>query len=115
MDDKLLKFVKNARKDFESKSIELSLLKEIYSSYNPEVVDVDSFISKARDTFPVGNCGLASAYLQHILGKGEVIRGKYDGIPHTFLLIDEIIIDITADQFGGPEIYAGPIKEPWSL
>jgi hypothetical protein len=29
-------------------------------------------------------------------------------------MIGEIVVDITADQFGGPAVYVGPLAEPWS-
>jgi hypothetical protein len=33
----------------------------------------------------------------------------------TVLAIGSTIIDITADQFGGPAVYVGPPRPPWEL
>jgi hypothetical protein len=101
------------RKDFENGAISESILGELYANYN-DINDTALFVRRAKKIFPNGNCGLATLYLREILAKGEVIQGSYAGEAHTYLLIDEQIIDITADQYGGPEVYVGPIISPWS-
>lgn len=102
------------RRDFESGKIPKKLLADLYHNYNPSV-EIDSFIDEAERLFPALNCGLASVYLQHVIGRGEVVHGSYNDHNHTFLSIGELIIDITADQFGGPKVYIGPLQTPWSL
>jgi hypothetical protein len=102
-----------ARETFESGSISRELLARLYSEYNPGV-EIDSFLDEAARLFPTLNCGLASVYLQYILGQGEIINGNHNGHNHTFLKIKDLIVDITADQFDGPEVYVGPLRAPWS-
>ncbi len=110
----LRRIVEKTRKDFESKSVDFELLKKLYSEYQA-VPDIDLFIERAIELFPQGNCGLASLYLRHILGVGRIIQGRYEGHNHTFLMVDEEVIDITADQFGGPKLYIGKPTTPWLL
>jgi hypothetical protein len=57
-----------ARLDFESGRTPPDLLKRLYGAYNPSVGKVHSFIACARKLFPHLNCGVASVYLQHVLG-----------------------------------------------
>ncbi len=101
------------RKQFEAGIADQKLLIELYREY-ADVGDTVRFAKKAKDIFPNGNCGLASLYLKKQLG-GEVVQGKYGEHNHTFLLIGDTVIDITADQFGGPEVYVGPLQLPWAL
>lgn len=103
------------RRKFERGTIPPFELAWLYDSYNP-ILDITRFISTAQEIFPRLSCGLASAYLQRLLQKGVVVHGTYKGHGHTFLLIDDHwIVDITADQFGGPKVYVGPLKSPWSM
>jgi hypothetical protein len=83
--------------------------KTVFPGYDPE-----EMISYCDEDFPYDCCDLATAYLQRKLG-GKVIHGFYDDEVHTFLLLDGDIVDITADQFDGPEIYHGPLVKPWRL
>lgn len=101
------------RKQFEAGITDRELLIELYREY-ADAGDTSQFVNKARNIFPLGNCGLASLYLKRELG-GEVVQGKYGEHNHTFLLIDDTVVDITADQFGGPKVYVGPLQFPWSL
>jgi hypothetical protein len=91
-----------------------SELGDLYIKFNP-IEDVTEFMRRAQKLFPSLNCGLASVYLKHTLGFGEVVCGEYSGQRHTFLMIGQLIVDITADQYGGPELYIGPLVEPWSV
>jgi hypothetical protein len=109
------KTIKITRKSFESSSIDDNLLINLYSRYNKDAGDASLFIKRAKKLFPKLNCGLSSLYLQKVLGGGKIINGKYKGQNHTFLLSNNTIIDITADQYGGPRIYVGPLKKPWIL
>ena len=108
------------RREFENHQVDALLLQRLYEAYNPEVEDSRLFVERGMRQFPSLNCGLASVYLRKVLGMGKVINGKYLYLNHTFLLIenfndDAIVMDITADQYGGPPIYVGPVKAPWSL
>jgi hypothetical protein len=89
------------------------LLVDLYHAYNPAVSDAERYVEVALEMFPLGNCGLATVLLQHYLG-GEIVNGSYDGRAHTFLLLYGLVVDITADQFGGPEVYVGPLQAPWA-
>lgn len=101
------------RGQFEAGTTDKELLVQLYREY-ADVGDTVRFVNKAKDIFPRGNCGLASLYLKKELG-GKVVWGKYGEHNHTFLLVADTVIDITADQFGGPEVYVGPLRKPWTL
>ena len=101
------------RMEFNYKKISKGKLSALYFTYNPEVQG-DMFVLEAEKIFPKLNCGLTSVYLRNILG-GKVIQGKYDKYRHTFLMVGKQVIDITADQYGGPEVYVGKLKSPWTL
>ena len=103
------------RKGFERKEIDSTILKELYQIYNP-LKDIDSFVTNAMEMFPRLNCGLATLLLRKRLKNGIVINVKYAGENHTFLLLEgNIVVDITADQYNGPKVYVGAIKDPWSV
>ena len=103
-----------ARRDFEQKNIDVELLTTLYSQYN-RVPNVESFIQKALDIFPKLSCGVATVYLRYAIGEGEIISGKYKTSGHTFLLINDRLLDITADQYDGPKIYVGKPGIPWAI
>jgi hypothetical protein len=106
---------RDIRRQFDTDRIPQILLASLYLSYNP-LDDVWKFLSDARGIFPRLNCGLASVFLQHTLGAGKIVTGTYQGNLHSFVLLDnDLIVDITADQFGGPSVYVGPLQTPWSL
>ncbi len=113
--DDIGKLAADVRALFESKKIDSAILKKEYRAYH-DVPDIDGFISLAKDLFPSLNCGLASLYLRSMLAQGTIVRGRYGNEPHTFLIIDGgLVVDITADQYGGPRVYVGPLQLPWSL
>lgn len=98
---------------FERGEVEKDLLEHLYLNYNL-VEDIESFLHKANKMFPHLNGGLASVYLRCFLGEGRIVQGKYGKEKHTFLLINEkIVVDITADQYGGPSVYVGKIGGKW--
>ncbi|MDR3547648.1 MAG: hypothetical protein P4M11_05170 [Candidatus Pacebacteria bacterium] len=101
-----------ARRQFEAQAIDSDSLVKLYEQYS-DVGDTLRFVKTAKDIFPLGNCGLATLYLKEKIG-GTLVQGKYENADHTFLLNDQVVIDITADQFGGPKVYVGPLKSPWS-
>ncbi len=102
-----------AREAFEKQTIARPLLRSLYLEYDPNVRDIDGYLDFAEKIFPEGNCGLAAVYLKHLLGGGEILRGEYIIQPHEFLELGGVAVDITVDQFGGPEVYVGPLVPPW--
>jgi hypothetical protein len=57
-----------------------------------------------RDRFPTECCREASDMLGVFLAdryavEATVVRGQLDGLSHAWLIIDGLIVDITADQF----------------
>ena len=107
--------VKKVREDFERKQIPKGKLAELYAKYNP-TVDAPLFVGEAEKIFPRLNCGLASVYLQEVLGCGKIVCGTFQNYNHTFLqLPDGKIVDITAGQYGGPSVYVGSLVPPWPL
>ncbi len=111
--NRLMNFLRQVRSAFEQKNIDQSLLCSLYLNYQL-VKEIEGFIAHAMAIFPKGCCGLASLYIQHSLQRGTIVQGRYNNEPHTFLLLDNnMIIDITADQFGGPEVHIGPLRDPW--
>ncbi len=105
----------DARRAFETKSVDEALLAELYGAY-ADVGDTALFVKRALGSFPHLSCGLATVYVRHRLGAGTVVQGKYGKEDHTFLRMEDgTVIDITADQYGGPKTYVGKIAPPWSL
>jgi hypothetical protein len=110
------KIANETRREFEAYTYDFKSLKRLYGKYAPEITKIDLFIDRATQLFPTGNCGLASLYLQNKLSSGRIVNGSYKKENHTFLFLEEeILVDITADQFGGPKIYIGKLKYPWKL
>ena len=104
-----------ARELFDSRQIDTARLASLYQRYN-SLEDVTKFVAKGMQNFPHLCCGLASVYLREEIGFGQIIYGTYHSHRHSFLLIDgRLVVDITADQFGGPKVYVGALKLPWSL
>ena len=100
--------VLRVRHSFEQKNAPRRELAKLYTEYNP-INSIEEFIETAIHQFPSLCCGVSSVYLRYLLGVGEIVRGTYQGHKHTYLLIeDSIVIDITADQYGGPRVYIGP-------
>ena len=109
----LTKTAWQARKAFEQRTIPREVLRELFLAPNPDFLDVDNYLDFAATIFPRGNCGLTSVYLRHVIGAGQIVEGQYVSEQHTFLKVGALAVDITADQFGGPPIYVGPITLPW--
>ena len=105
----------NVRNQFERGEVDKQLLRRLYQTYRP-VKQIDLFLKRAPNLFPRLNCGLASVYLRHILRDGKIVNGYYGKNKHTFLLLDDnLVVDITADQYRGPKVYLGPLKAPWKI
>ncbi len=100
------------REELEFRRVDFGLLTRLYGRYNP-IPDGEAFVERAMSMFPRLCCGLASVYLQHRLGLGLVHRGSYRREAHTYLVAEGRLLDITADQFGGPRIYVGAVVPPW--
>ena len=115
----MIKYLQNiairARERFDSQLISIDTLATLYQSYN-HLEDVDTFVTRGLRIFPHFCCGLASVYLKAHIGYGQVVYGRYHTDGHSFLLIGKgVIVDITADQYGGPKVYVGSLRSPWSL
>jgi hypothetical protein len=118
---RLFELAAETRKEFENDSINRDLLGELYLAYNLDPAireNLDGFLEAAFRTFPKGCCGLSAVYLQHKNGGAGDVRERceYNGRQHTLYLpfcrIGNFVLDITADQFGGAPVYAGPIRPP---
>lgn len=114
VDAKTLRTVVGVRAAFEARSYDVGIAAAAYQAYT-SVPDIELFLRRARVLFPALNCGLCSAYLRAVLRRGSMAHMRYNGHPHTVLAVDRVIIDITADQFGGPPIYVGAVRPPWSI
>ncbi|WP_095149055.1 hypothetical protein [Pseudomonas sp. Irchel s3a18] len=65
--------------------------------------------------FPRACCGVTSELLGHYLNskpsgsEAESVSALRDGTPHIWLVVDSLVVDLTADQFPGrPAVYVGP-------
>jgi hypothetical protein len=123
--DQVREGAREIRAAFERGQVPKELLARLYLEYNPDIPRIDEFLDAAAEIFPLGNCGIASVYLRHQFGMGDVHHGHFEQTGHTFLklgnltvgnsvVIENSIIDITADQFGGPVVYVGTLQLPWS-
>lgn len=101
------------RSEFEKRTLSEELLVQLYSSYCPGL-DTVTFVQQALELFPKLNCGLASLVLRQRLKGGLIIKGSFGKFPHTFLRYENLIVDITSDQFQGPKIHVGKLRRPWS-
>lgn len=113
VDAKTLRTVVEVRAAFEARSCDNGIAAAAYQAYT-SVPDIELFLWRAQVLFPALNCGLCSAYLRSVLSCGSIVHTRYNGHPHTVLAVDNVIIDITADQYGGPPIYVGAARPPWS-
>ena len=106
---------RDVRRQFELRHVDRGILQQLYRPY-ADVPDLVAFVMVAEKLFPKRCCGLASLYLQHVLGQGAIVQGQYRGHEHTFLQLDDgSIVDITSDQYGGPSVYCGPLSAPYVL
>jgi hypothetical protein len=116
--DEIYQIATEVREGFELQSLDPKIVWSRYCRWVPDARhwDKDKFLSLANTAFPLGCCGLASAFLSEEvdIGCGIPEHILYKDEPHTILLGSLAMIDITADQFGGPRIYVGPMVRPWS-
>lgn len=105
---------KKMRKAFETQAIPSQELIDAYQAYHP-TKNIKQIVQSSQKTFPHGTSKLTAAYLQKEIGTGTIVHGNYKGKQHAFLKVGKTIIDITADQYGGPAVYVGPLKAPWDL
>lgn len=111
----LQNIAEDTRRAFETKNVDEMLLTDLYRVY-ADVGDTEFFVKCALGSFPHLSCGVATLYLRHRLGAGDIVQGKYGDQDHTFLGMDGgTIVDITADQYGGPKTYVGKLGPPWSF
>lgn len=91
--------------------------------------DFDRATALSLEDFPSTACQVATDELLHRIGYGRIVDGSYvvsgqgkiDGYwRHEWLdlgkteVAEHTILDITADQFGGPPIYLGDFQRPWA-
>jgi hypothetical protein len=82
---------------------------------------LENGLKSCLERFPRDCCDIASVLLMNKLGEGDFTAGVFYTAPrifknHAFLLLGEVICDITADQFrGGPKLYVGDLVLPWSI
>ena len=116
--EKIYEAAAKVRNEFESQSVDRDLLWVRYCRWNPAAwrYDKNRYLDLAAASFPLGSCGLASAYLwgEVDVGEGQPKSVYYRGYEHTVLLGRIAMVDITADQFGGPRVYIGPMLDPWT-
>ena len=116
MDFDLERVVQTARSDFLHDQVPYVELHPLLANRHPGL-EVSPYMLLVRDKFPKASCYLAAEYLLYLTGEGEVVYGGYETPTkiraHAYLRIGETIADITADQFGGPETYVGPLVRPW--
>lgn len=123
----LAHLAKEVREEFTSRTIAPATLFEIITLHSPHILAglQKQIALKACGSiincFPAYSCDGAAAVLRERAGYGEIITGSYTRYEcHAFLGIGatalgmDTIVDITADQFGGPEIFVGQIVPPWS-
>lgn len=115
------------REDFECGLVTIGVLKACFIRQCPDTAEeAIRFYRDQRigDMFPNGNCVYASVYLLDKLGYGRPKVGWYGVKRHTVLSFEDVPIKCakgiqiacyTADQFGGPTVYAGSLVEPWSF
>ncbi len=107
----LLAAARKARRELRLGRVDRGLLARLYHGYQP-IPEVRRFVERGLGMFPKLCCGLASVYLRHRLAEGVVHCGSYAGQPHTVLVVRGWVVDVTADQFGGPGVYVGPLVPP---
>jgi hypothetical protein len=92
----------------------LRAMQRYYEPSSLQEVDIH-VISKIITGFPQRCCDAATALLGVRLGGGLIVPGLYENNRHSYLLVGDVMADITADQFNGPPVYIGPLAEPWSV
>lgn len=111
----ILEIATATRRSFEDGSLDYELLAERFQQWFPKNNDPKYYAELTKTEFPAGCCGPASAYLRSEIGKGDITYGSYQNMGHLVLKISKKeIVDITADQFGGPAIYVGSLQYPWT-
>jgi hypothetical protein len=130
----VLNIAERTRRDFEIGAITVPHLVEIALINRPNLTDEQLKYLRVGAEGGVGNfpdeaCQVATDELKHRLGFGKIIDGSYlvsepggheEFSRHEFLDISDpdsaerTIVDITADQFGGPPVYVGEWRRPWS-
>ena len=118
------KIASDVRRLWESGAIATEKVAFTYRSWlnrlNLQLSEEESIqlVTEAIAMFPTGCCGLASCVLAEHLDNATIVRGYWKAsppCPHTWISVGELMVDITADQFGGPPVFVGPLEAPWSL
>ncbi len=137
--EKITEIAQQTRYDFDHRNISADEIADYLHVYAPRVIRalavatglslqspvfrefIVSQCQQSINNFPREACVDASVVLRARLGDGCVIeRGGYhigdsEIAPHSFVAVNggKDIVDITADQFKGPEVYVGRFKLPW--
>ncbi len=102
----------DTRLELINRSVDMRLLAILHKQHFP-LHQIRDILPQILQDFPQNNSTIATSYLQFIMG-GDVTRGQYEHHPHFYLTLPRnVIVDITADQFGGPEVFVGKIRSPW--
>lgn len=120
--EQLREIAEDCRRKFDQKQVDPDFLRTLYGLYVPERSQVHAWsISAILPHFPRHSCTIASAYLLHATGDGELRKVRLAGNGHTVVHFgyldgpEPTIGDITGDQYVGPPVYVGPLIEPWSV
>lgn len=136
--ESLTAIAEETRQDFLERNIAVPRLVEAVTLYLPHTASQLSsgeLIRQAAESienFPNEACQFASAELRRRIGYGNIVEGHFyetgDGTDisnvrwwHAFVNLgrlagaETLIADITADQFGGPAVHVGELREPWSI
>ncbi len=108
----LIYIAQESRRIFERKEVDLTHLTELYMRFFRKK-NAEDMISFSIEMFPNTCCYVATLFLKEQLKGSRYISGGYKRFNHDFLEYRGRILDITADQFGGPRIYVGPLVLPW--
>ncbi len=130
----ILSIAESTRRDFEVGAIAVPHLVKVALINRPGLTEEELRYVRVGATGAVANfpdeaCQVATDELKHRLGFGEIIDGSYVVTDsgghesferHEFLEVgrtdraERTIVDISADQFGGPPLYVGAWIRPWS-
>ena len=133
--DEIMPIAIQARRDFDNKSVDVQYLKSLVEKHLPYIAEnykdgLTQWIEQSVANFPIDCCEIGAAVLLDRVGEGEIAHGRYEREPigphnirksHTFWTQAEtpgktaLMADITADQYGGPPIFVGSLKRPWTL
>jgi hypothetical protein len=133
--DEIVTVATQTRHDFKTKALKIHYLQSVIDKHLPYIAEsykagLAQWIEQTIAEYPVNSCELATAVLLDRLQTGKIVYGRYEYKPlgphntrksHSFWSTSDpkneitLIADITADQYGGPPIYVGPLIQPWTI